>query len=396
VRLLVVAPFPLQIEGRHGGSRAVAQLVARLAIRHTIALLVMRSEGETGVDDALRELCDLVEEIEIPAVGTSLGSRLANRLRLRARLLRGVPTWAAVRDAPGFRDRLERLAREWRPDVVQLEYRITGQFLPLRACTAPCVLVEHDAAAPAHVPAILLDRLEERAWRSLGREAFASADAVVVFTERDRLAVSSLNGSAQVVRIPLGYELPDPPANPIGTDAHGVLFVASFVHPPNVDAARWLARDIFPSVRDRVPSTTLQIVGSHVTDEIRALAGPGVSIVPDVPEVWSYLDAAAVVVAPIRLGGGMRVKVLEALAAGKAIVATPRAAEGLELTRGEHALVAESAAGFADAVVELLTQVARRKSLAESARRWAEKNLDVEAQVSAYEALYGSLLASRA
>jgi len=75
VRVLVVAPFPLQIAGRHGGTRAVAQLVARLADRHTVALLVLKGEGEPDVDDRLRHLCDLVEEVGIPAVGTSIASR---------------------------------------------------------------------------------------------------------------------------------------------------------------------------------------------------------------------------------------------------------------------------------------------------------------------------------
>lgn len=396
MRVLVVAPFPLRIDGRHGGSRAAAQLLARLAARHTVALVVLKGEGEAGVDDGLRDLCDLVEEVEIPAAGTSIASRLVHRIRLRAGLLRGIPTWAAVRDAPGFRERLEQIAREWHPDVVQLEYRITGRFLPLRGSAASVVLVDHDPAGPVDVDSALLRKMEVRAWRSLGRAAFESADAVVVFTERDGSAVSSLSRSARVVRIPLGYELVHPPANPIGSDPHGVLFVASFLHPPNVDAALWLARDIFPSVTARIPTATLQLVGSHVTDEIRALAGPGVEIRADVAEVWPFLDAAAVVVAPIRLGGGMRVKVLEALAAGKALVATPLAVEGLELGGGEPALVAESATAFADAVVELLTDEARRRRVAESARRWAEGSLDVESQVAAYEALYDSLLGSRA
>jgi glycosyltransferase involved in cell wall biosynthesis len=396
VRVLVVAPFPVRMDGRHGGSRAVGQMLATLAARQTVALVVLKGEGEAGVDDGLRELCDLVEEVGIPAVGTSIVSRLIDRIRLRAGLLRGIPTWAAVRGAPGFRERLEQIAQEWRPDVVQLEYRITGRFLPLRGCAAPVVLVEHDSAGPVDVESALLRKMEDRAWRSLGRAAFGSADAVVVFTGRDGSAVSSLSRSARVVRIPLGYELHDPAANPIGNDPHGVLFVASFLHPPNVDAALWLAHDIFPSVRARVPTATLQLVGSQVTDEIRALARPGVAIRPDVAEVWPFLDAAAVVVAPIRLGGGMRVKVLEALAAGKALVATPLAVEGLELGDGEPALVVESALAFADAVVELLTDVARRRRMAESARRWAERNLDVESQVAAYEALYESLLGSTA
>jgi glycosyltransferase involved in cell wall biosynthesis len=92
----------------------------------------------------------------------------------------------------------------------------------------------------------------------------------------------------------------------------------------------------------------------------------------------------------------MRVKVLEALAAGKAIVATPLALEGLELTNGEQVLVAETASTFAACLVELLTDVERRRLLAEAARRWAEKNLDVEAQARAFEGLYATVLGSTA
>lgn len=396
LRVLVVAPFPLRLDGRHGGSRAVAELVARLATRHTLALLVTRAEDEPRVDDRLRHACDLVEEVEIPIRGRSIASRLRNRIRVRRALLRGVPTWAAVRDAPGLRERLERLAREWRPDVVQLEYRITGRFLPLQGCFARCVIVEHDADGPAGAGSRLHGRLERRAWHALGRSAFSAADSVVVFTEHDRLAVSALSGSTPIARIPLGYRLPDPPANSTGAHPPGILFVASYIHPPNTDAAVWLARDIYPLVRGRVPAASLQLVGSHPSATVRALEGPGVAVHADVPDVWPYLDAAAVVAAPIRLGGGMRVKVLEALAAGKAMVATPLALEGLELTNGEQVLVAETASTFAACLVELLTDVERRRSLAEAARRWAEKNLDVEAQARAFEGLYATVLGSTA
>src|SRR5713101_4001224 len=121
-RVLVVAPFPPRLDGRHGGSRALAQFLARLATRHSVALLVLRAQDEPGVDDALRHICDHVEEVGIPPVGISFGARLSNLIRLRSALLRGMPTWAAERTAPGFGARLEELVRVWHPDVVQLEY----------------------------------------------------------------------------------------------------------------------------------------------------------------------------------------------------------------------------------------------------------------------------------
>jgi len=114
-----------------------------------------------------------------------------------------------------------------------------------------------------------------------------------------------------------------------------------------------------------------------------------------VPDVTPYLDRAAVMVAPIRIGGSMRMKVLESLAAGKALVASPRAAEGVEELAGEQLLVAVDEDEMVDALAELLLDPARRRDLAESARRWAESNLGWERGVAAFEELYDTLGAIR-
>ncbi len=389
-RVLVVAPFPPRLDGRHGGSRAIGQLINHLAARNHVALLVLKAHDELGVDDRLRARCELVEEFEIRPVEGSLSARLANRLRLRAAPLRGIPSWAAERQADGFAARIEEFVRTWQPEVVQLEYRIMGQFLAaLKDCPARRLLVDHDPEGPEGNGSPLLTRIERRAWQSLGRAVAAQVDSVVVFTDRDRETVSEVAGATPVIRIPLGYDLPSRPLDPAGSGAR-IVSVGSFIHPPNTDAATWLAQSIFPLVRARIPEATLELVGSNAPPEITALAGESVTVRPDVPDVWPHLDAAAVVAAPIRLGGGMRVKVLEALSAGKAIVATPLALEGLALTDGENVVVAETGDEFARAIVELLADPNRRAALGRAARRWAEDNLNVEAEVREYEALYGA------
>ena len=396
-RILVLSPFPPRLDGRHGGSRAVAQLVAGLAPRHTIGLLVLRDHDEPGVDDELRAVCDLVVEVEIPKVGRSLRARIANRLRMLKALVRNIPSWAAERSAPDFEARLRELLDEWRPDVVQLEYRIMGQYLPaVRAGRQPCVLVDPDPDGPELVPSTLLAAAERRAWASLGRAISEQVDALVVFTERDRRVVSALAGSTPVVCIPLAFDLRDRPLDPAGAEDHRVLWVGSFVHPPNVDAAFRLARDIFPAVRDCVSDATLELVGSHATPEVRALADGGVTVWADVPDVRPHLDAAAVLVAPLRSGGGMRVKMLEGLAAGKAIVATSLALEGLDVAEGEGVRVADTDEQFVAAIVELLTSARTRTALARAGRAWAEQHLNMDSQVRAYEDLYASLLTPRA
>lgn len=392
-RVLFAAPFPPRLDGRHGGSRAIAQLLVRLAERHEVALAVLRAQDEPPVDEAVRDACDLVAEVELPRLGRSLGARAANRLRLRRALLRGMPTWAAERTTGEFGTCLERLVRAWRPDIVQLEYRIMGQFLSaLHGATAKTVLVEHDPYFSAGVSSRLLAPLEARAWQSIFRASARRVDSIVVLTESDRSRIAELAGSTPVVCIPLGHELPELPLDPLGTEPLSVVCIGSFVHPPNVDCAVRLARDIFPVVRKRVPGAMLRLVGSSAPDEILALAEDGISVHADVPDVRPYLDAAAVVASPIRLGGGMRVKILEALTGGKAVVASPVALSGLAVRDGDEVLVAETDEDFATAIAGLLAEPDRRAALAQRARLWAEEHVSLDASVRSYEILYESLL----
>jgi polysaccharide biosynthesis protein PslH len=128
---------------------------------------------------------------------------------------------------------------------------------------------------------------------------------------------------------------------------------------------------------------------------VRALAGGSVSVHGSVPDVTPFLDRAAIVVAPIRLGGSMRMKVLEALAAGKTLVATPRAAEGLEGLAGKRFVLAADEDELVDSLVQLLRNAERRGQLARDARSWAEQNLGWTRGVEAFESLYDDLVETR-
>jgi glycosyltransferase involved in cell wall biosynthesis len=129
---------------------------------------------------------------------------------------------------------------------------------------------------------------------------------------------------------------------------------------------------------------------------MRAAASPQDDVTGAVPSVAPYVNDAAVVVLPIRLGGGMRVKLLEALAAGKAIVASPRAAAGLAVTPGVELELAETDDEFVDAVVALLQDSARRLALARNGRAWAIEHLGWNGRVQSYDALYRSVLSADA
>ncbi len=386
-KLLFLTPFPPRLDGHHGGSRAVAHLLSCLAERNRVALLSLRAEDEPPVEDAVKRRCEIVEEVPRRLIGLSARRAWTERRRVRM-LLSGSPGWIAGTSVAGFAARISSVARSWQPDVVQVEFLVMAQYLrALDGCSAARVLVDHDP--PFRSP---LKRRAARAWRQLSRAGAERADAVVVFTERDRALVASLTGAPRIVRIPLGTELPLAPLDPLGQPPPRILFVGSFAHRPNVEAGQRLIESIFPRVLAERPDARLILVGADPPRQLRNGAGDGVLVTGWVEDVRRYLNEAAVVVAPLTAGGGMRVKVLEALAAGKPVVASPLALEGLDVHSGEHVLAADGDEPFAEAVLSLLDDPERRRALARSARSWAEANLRWDATAAEYERLYASLL----
>jgi hypothetical protein len=141
------------------------------------------------------------------------------------------------------------------------------------------------------------------------------------------------------------------PAGP-GFDARsGLLFVGSFWHAPNVDAVLWLCREVLPLARRQLPDLHARIVGAGAPPEVRALAGEGVEIAGQVPDLQPDLDGARVSLAPLRYGAGVKGKVGEAMAHGLPVVTTSIGAEGMGIEPGRHALVADDAEAFAAAIV---------------------------------------------
>ena len=213
LRLLFLAPFPPQAYGRHGGSRAVAQLLRRVAARHDVALLYLREQSEGHVDPDIAALCERVEAVERPGrQHASTSVRLSRRARLLVSLVRGVPLWVQAVDVSAFAAAAERAARDWRPDLVQLEYHVMGRYLDaVRHSDVPKVLVFYetgiDAAGRAHDNASrLLLRLDRRAWRVYERRVLRRVRAAVVLTDADRKRLTDRGVDVVIETIALGVE----------------------------------------------------------------------------------------------------------------------------------------------------------------------------------------------
>jgi glycosyltransferase involved in cell wall biosynthesis len=317
-------------------------------------------------------------------------------------MLRGLPPWATDCRSAEYAARLNRMLDEWRPDIVEIHLQAMAQYVDAAAKrNVPRILVDYDPPSAwaedvlktTRGPRRLARWVEVAAWRRYERATRRHFDAIVAFAERDLAAIEKTAGPAAVLRIPLAVEVPSLPLDPQGADPPTVVFIGSFAHPPNVDAALWLGRTVFPRVLERVPDARLNIVGNEPDEDIRALEGGAVSVHGSVPDVTPYLDGAAVVVAPIRLGGSMRMKVLEALAAGKVLVATARAAEGVEAVPGEHFVLADDEEALVEALAGLLIEPERRRALGQRARAWAEEHLGWERGAEAFEELYDRLSA---
>jgi polysaccharide biosynthesis protein PslH len=388
MRLLFLLPFPPDPRGAHGASRMTGQLLDGVAGRHEVGAIYLRAGDEPPIDSGVASRLGLAVEVRRPG--------LSGPLRRALGIARGRPTWATDWAVPEFARRMHEAVLDWQPNLVQAELSVMGQYLAGLDGALASVLVDHDPGAATAADLAGWERGARRtgrridavAWRRYERRVFGTADAVVVFTEHDRGRIAATAPAGRITRIAPGIEMPEYAADQDGTS---VVFVGGFGHPPNVEAALRLGRAIFPAVRARVPGAALEIVGDAPPAEVRALADDGVTVTGRVPDTRPYLDRAAVVVAPLRLGGGMRVKVLEALAAGKALVATPRALAGIELTPGAHALVGETDAELADAIAVLLDDPDRRRRLGEAARGWAAEHLGWARTLDAYDRLYASL-----
>lgn len=397
LKILSVLPFSPRLDATHGGGKATAKLLRELGERHRVALVHLRDPGEPPADPALVARCELVEEV--PRTPRD-PRRLRRRVRRLIGLAQGRPLWALETHEAALAPAVAALAARWQPDVVQVDYAVAIDSISLLPPSLPMVLVEHEpgtARAESELRhgggsrARATQRADLLAWRRFDRRTYRRASAVVVFTERDREAVAAAAPGASVHVIPLGLEHGPAALDPTGEEGT-IVFVGSFVHPPNLDAALQLVHEILPLVRRRHPGLTAYVVGDRPPSELLDLAVPGLVVTGRVEQVEPYLERAAVVVAPLRQGGGMRVKVLDALAAGKALVATPLAVAGLDVVDGKHVLLAPTPTSFAEAVSGLLDDPAARRALGQAAREWALGQPGWADVAARYEQVYESLV----
>ncbi|MBJ7353321.1 MAG: glycosyltransferase [Thermoleophilaceae bacterium] len=214
-------------------------------------------------------------------------------------------------------------------------------------------------------------RASERRW-------VPKYDAVITMSEEESELLRTVVPDAPPTyavgngALPKAFQLPD-----VTPDGQRVLFTGTMAYTPNRISADWLAREVWPIVLKSNPDATLEIVGRGVSAETIALGDlEGVSVIADAPDIIPHLSAADVCAIPMLEGGGTRLKLADAMAAARGIVATTNGATGVNLTDGRELLIADSVEDFADAILALLRDRERRTGIGRAARKRASELLN--------------------
>ena len=412
-RILVLTPqFPYP--PNQGTTIRNYNLIAGLARRHEVHLLSF-GDPEMCASSPLHEQCSSVRVVPTP--------RRTMRHRVVGLLLSRLPDMARRLPSAEYSEALLSALREKRPDVLEVEGIELARYL-LEAAT-------ERARGTAGTPLLVFDDhnteyvLQQRAfetdlrsrkprgwvgaaysfvqWQRLRRyerHVCRAADRVVSVSEVDAQALRDLVPGLEPVVVPNGvdvdlYTQPVAQLTAVSEAARedlgrpGLAFTGKMDFRPNVDAVLWFVQEVLPLIQRDVPDVLFWVVGKDPHPRLASLAGhPAVRVTGRVEDVRPYISSAQVYVIPLRIGGGTRLKVLEAMAMSKAMVSTTLGCEGFDLVPGRDLLVADTPAEFASAVARLLGEPRWRERLGGSAFRFAATLYDWSAIVPKLEALF--------
>jgi glycosyltransferase involved in cell wall biosynthesis len=227
-------------------------------------------------------------------------------------------------------------------------------------------------------------REELKDWRD--------ASGIVTTSAREQQIITRLSAGTPVAVVPNAVDVSyfEPSSEPINPDA--IVITGLMKYRPNVDAVLYFVQEIFPHILASRPRMVFYIVGASPAEEVRRLASPNVVVTDTVADVRPYAHQAAVFVVPLRMGGGTRLKVLEALSMKKAVVSTSLGCEGIDAKHGQHLLIADEPRAFANSVLELLANRVLANKLAAQGRELVEHRYRWETVVEGLESFYVELL----
>lgn len=382
------SPYPLN----GGHALRTYHTLREAARRHYVSFLTfVQHEEEWDGLHVLQEFCEDVVALPIPSDG-----KVGTAAALAGNILSSKPFVAGKYNTRAMRRAIEAVREFSSVDLFHLD------MLPLsvyagQAGSAAVVQVDHN------VEYNLLERragaergMGRRFWGEQARRlkafeaaALRQADRTIAVSEIDATILRDLAPGAEVRTVPNGVDTEFFQPAPEAPDADNLVFVGAMTHFPNVDSVRFFLDDIWPRVRAARPNSRFTIIGAHPPESILA-AGlmPGVRVEGQVPDIRPFVGKAAVYVVPLRVGGGTRLKILDAMAMGKAIVSTSVGCEGLDVTDGVNIAIADSPGDFAARILGLMEDPSTREQMGREARATVESKYGWERLGAIQDAVY--------
>jgi len=363
-----------------GGRLRSFHIIAELTRRHRLTVVTAHGpQGDPAGLAAQLTRCDRV--ISLPYAAPKRGSA-----RFAAALARSwlspLPVHIRKWRSPAVRTEVMRLLAAEPFDLCVADFLISTPNVPLDGPVST-VLFAHNVE---HMIWKRLSQVEsspwrrallELEWRKMRRyeaRTCTQLPLTIAVSEPDRSLLATHAPGARVCAVPTGVDTAYYAPNGSKEQSGALVFTGAMDWFPNEDGIAHFVEAVFPSIRDAVPDATLTVVGRNPGPRVQRLAAvPGVHITGTVNDVRPYVARGAVYVVPLRVGGGTRLKIFEALAMGKAVVSSTVGAEGLPLTPGTHFVQADDPARFANAVVALLRDPARRRALGSAGRSLVEQ-----------------------
>jgi glycosyltransferase involved in cell wall biosynthesis len=379
--------------------------MTQLARRHDLSA-VMLVDDEFDADECRRAMQAYCREVVL--VPNPYGREGLIKRLLQLRSLASARSFERLRvTLPTLQQALDRVLRATRFDLVNLEFPYLGHYdlrqAPPGERLPPVVVDSHEIAYDlvrqfARSGGNLGRRLYAGAnWRKLRREEFGTyrdADGVYLCSAADERRLLGQVPGVRTAVIPNGADVEyyQPSPTDPSPDGRTIVFFGLLSTIPNIDGVVHFVQEIWPRIAEAHPEARCEIIGGQPPPSLLALAGPRIELTGFVSDLRPHLAAAAAVVVPLRLGGGTRLKILEAMAMGKAIVSTTLGAEGIEAVPGRDLLVEDEPAAFADAVSRLFAEPSLAARIGKSARRLAVERYAWSGVVQALEGFYRGIL----
>lgn len=298
---------------------------------------------------------------------------------------------------------IAKVIAETRPDLLLDVGASAIPNLPSGPLPVPLVVDSIDEPLLREMRALRQGSLAEcathlyQSWRfwNYEREALGRAALNIYVSDVDAEVYRRFFPDRAVAVVPNGVDIEYFSPLPQPADPRYVVFEGNMHFGPNIDAAQRLVRNILPLMQERMPDVRVGLVGRDPVEEVQALASPCVDVTGTVDDVRPYLARAAVFACPLQLGSGIKNKILQAWAMGRAVVATPQCLGGLSAEDGRNILVRSESRGFADAVCELLADPERAAALGAAGRETVVREYSWQKQATRFEALLKSTVDDR-